>query len=148
MDEGSIEEIKIVLRPFIPDLDQACVYSTWRNSAFYGVPRRTAESKSLAEKTRIAFFKGMTRDIREILKSATVRIACFEDDPGMILGYSVAIGSHLNWIYVKVEYRLKGIGRMLMPKDILTVTNHLTKIGEVIVDKKKLKVKGENTKWN
>ncbi len=37
---------------------------------------------------------------------------------------------------------------MLMPKNILTVTKNLTKIGEVIVDKKKLKVKGEDFKWN
>ncbi len=142
------EEVKVIIRPFIEDLDQACVYATWRNSAFYGVPRRTSEAKALAEKARVTFFKGMTRDIREILKSATVRIACLEDDPGMIVGYSVATGTHLNWIYVKVEYRLKGIGRMLMPKDILTVTSHLTKIGEVIVENKKLKTRGENTKWN
>ncbi len=74
----SDDEVRVVIRPFLPDLDQACIYATWRNSAFYGVPRRTSEAKSLAEKARITFFKGMTRDIREILKSATVRIACFE----------------------------------------------------------------------
>lgn len=145
MDEGSV---KVILRSFHPDLDNACIYSTWRNSAFFGVPRRTSEAKALAEKTRIAFFKKMTKEIRDILRLATVRIACLEEDPGMIVGYSVSTGTHLDWIYVKVEYRLKGIGRMLMPKDTTTVTAHITKIGEAILENHKFKIKGEDTKWN
>lgn len=148
MDESSVEPMKIILRQFHPELDEACVYATWRNSAFFGIPRRTSEAKQLAEKSRITFFKGMTREIRETLKHAVVRIACDANKPTFIVGWSCATGTHLDWIYVKVEYRNQGIAKMLMPKDIETVTNRITKIGEVIIEKKKLKIKGEETKWN
>jgi len=133
MDENSI---RVVVRDFYPDLDSACIYATWRNSAYYGVPRGTEDPK--------LFFSDLTQKIKEILPHATVRIACLESDPATILGYSVTTGTHLDWIYVKVDYRSMGIGKMLMPKNIETVTNHLTKIGKVIIEKKKLKTKGES----
>jgi GNAT superfamily N-acetyltransferase len=127
------DEVKVVLRDFYPDLDSACIYATWRNSAYYGVPRGTEDAKE--------FFADLTQKIKDILPGAKVRVACLEDDPSTILGYSVATGTHLDWIYVKVEYRHMGIGNMLMPKDIETVTDRFTKIGRVIFEKKNLKTK-------
>lgn len=132
-----MDEARVVVRKFDREADQACVFATWRNSAYYGCARKTPEAKE--------FFKKWTIKIREILKSAHVRVACLEDDPQTIIGYAVATGTHLEWIYVKVEYRNKGIGAMLMPKNIETVTNHLTKIGAVIAQKKQFITQGE---WN
>lgn len=129
------DEVSVVIRSFNPEMDQACVYSTWRNSAYYGVPHRTNPAKP--------FFKQMTRFIAETLLSATVRVACLEDDPRTIVGYSVSTGNHLDWIYVKVDFRGKGIGTLLVPKNIETYTDRITKIGEKIVEKKNLKLKGE-----
>lgn len=130
MDENSVS---IVVRDFYPDWDSACIYATWRNSAYYGVPRGTECPKG--------FFSNLTQKIKEILKTAKVRIACLSDDPSIIIGYSVVSGTHLDWIYVKTEYRHMGIGKMLFPKDIETVTDHFTKIGRVIAEKKNLKTK-------
>lgn len=126
------EEINIILRPFVPELDQAIVYATWRNAAFYG---------SIKEPTlpAIRFFKTKTVEIKHIIKKSEITVACFEDDEDMIIGYSVYADTHLHFIYVKADYRGKGIGKLLMPKNIETVSSDLTKIGATLVDKKKLK---------
>ncbi len=133
MDESSIAEVRIILRDFNPDTDTPMIFATWRNSAFYGVPRRTNDAK--------AFFKHKTKEIKEILKTATVRMACHEEDPMTIVGYSVVTGNHLDWIYVKVDYRMKGIGSLLMPKNIETVTDYVTTIGDEILKKKNIILK-------
>ena len=128
-----METAKVVIRQFNPNTDSAMVYSTWRNSAYYGVPRRTNDAK--------LFFKNMTRAIREILKTAQVRVACLDDDPLFIVGYAVFTGIHLDWVYVKADYRKKGVGTLLVPKNVETVTSYETKIGKFIIEKKKLKTK-------
>lgn len=140
LDEGSMsEQVKVIVRDFRPKEDEAMIYSTWRNSAFYGASA-TAEQKRFQEDPKI-FFRRLTATIRDTLRGALVLIACVEDAPEVILGYSVSTGSHLDWIYVKLEFRGKGIGAALMPKSIETVTANLTKIGATIVEKKKLKIK-------
>ncbi len=131
MDESSIN---VICRPFDREKDQAFVYSSWCRAALYGVPHRTPNHDGKK------FFKEQTIKINDILKHAQVRVACMEHDPRMIVGYSVHTGSHLDWIYVKVEYRKKGIGTLLFPAGIETVTNQLTKIGAAIAAHKKLVV--------
>lgn len=130
-----MDEVSVIIRPFEPNTDQACIYSTWRNAAYYGMTPRNPKGNGKN------FFKQQTALIKDILKDAYVRIACLKDDPMTIIGYSVTTGTHLDFIYVKVEYRNKKIGTMLMPKNIETVTSRLTKIGEVLVDRKKLQVR-------
>lgn len=133
MDEpNSIDEVKVILRLLRED-DLACIYSTWRNSAYFGMEKK--------ERNADRFFKKQTAIISQTLSDALVRIACLEEDPNMIIGYAVSTGDHLDWIYVKVEYRNKGIGTMLFPKNIKTVTPRQTKIGSVITKKKKLNIK-------
>lgn len=131
----SSDELRVILRDFQPEIDNACLYSTWRNAAAFSGLKDPKNLKS--------FFREKNALIRDTLKSAIVKIACLEYDPLTIIGYSVATGTHLDFIYVKIEYRNKGIGRLLMPKNIQTVTPDLTKIGAAIVKKKNLKIKGE-----
>lgn len=126
--------MNVVLRDYDPSTDQACLYATWRNAAYYGAKRK----HQVSPKT---FFKRQTTRIDDILTTAETKVACLEDDPTLILGYSVFTGSHLNWVYVKKDYRNKGIGELLVPKHIETVTDSLTKIGDIIATKKKLKLK-------
>lgn len=130
-----MDEVSVIIRPFCPETDEACVYSTWRNASYYGMPARNSKTNGKE------FFRKQTALIRDILKNAYVRVACLKDDPMTIIGYSVTTDKHLDFIYVKVEYRNKGIGRLLMPKNIQTVTNRLTKIGLVLVDKNKFQVR-------
>lgn len=135
MDEPVVKSpIKIVVRDFDPEQDEAFIYCTWRDQAYFSaIDTPEGDPKE--------FFRKTTRIIKEILKTAKVRIACLLDSPTTIIGYSVSTGDHLNWIYVKVDYREVGIGKMLWPKEIKTVTCYLTKIGAKIADKKQMILK-------
>jgi GNAT superfamily N-acetyltransferase len=128
---GTTEELKVIIRPYRDPHDNACIYSTWRNQAYYSSLERPLGSPQV-------FFKRVSMIIFNILKEAKVRIACLQEDPNTIIGYSVSTGDHLNWIYVKEPYRNKGIASLLWPTEIKTVTCYLTKIGAKIADKKKL----------
>ena len=129
-----MEEIKVITRDFNPADDEACIYSTWRNGAFFSSAVKETESPA-------KFFRKMSYKIKEILESAQVRIACLEDSPETIVGYSVSRGTHLDWIYVKPDYRMQRIATILIPKTIETYTSDLTKIGSKIVEKKNLTLK-------
>lgn len=128
------EELKVVIRNMDREQDQACIFSTWRNAAYYGaLEKPNVEAKD--------YFREKTAEIREVLDTAMVRIACLQWAPEVILGYSVYRDTHLDFIYVKLEFRGKGIGSVLMPKNIQTITPNLTKIGKVIAKKKNLFIK-------
>ena len=131
-----MDEVSIVIRDFRPIEDQAFIYASWRNAAYYGALERLDDAQ--------AFFKAQNVLIRDILKTATVRIAALQDAPEVILGYSVSTGTNLEFIYVKIEFRMRGISKILCPKGIETVSSPLTKIGTVIAKKKKLKTKENN----
>jgi ribosomal protein S18 acetylase RimI-like enzyme len=123
------DQVNVVLRPFI-ETDIACIISTWRNSAYFGsIGEREPQAK---------FFRKLTREIRAIIPEATIEIACLENDPNTIVGWVVSRGTHLDWIYVKVDYRCAGIATMLIPDGIETVSPYKTKIGQAILNKKNL----------
>jgi hypothetical protein len=136
MDGSELDQVKIVIRAFNPNNQKevGLIYATWRNQAFY-----SAQTKPQLEPKY--FFSRVTRTIRDILEHAEVRIACIMDSPDTIIGYSISTGDHLNWIYVKEGYRRKGIGTLLFPKGIHTVTCYMTKDGAKIADKKNLVLK-------
>lgn len=131
MDEISVGySVNVIMRPFNPAQDQAFIYTTWRNGVYYG-------PNNLREKDSKPVFKELTAKIRDILSKATVKIACLEGSHFVIIGYVVYTGTHLDWVYVKEDYRQKGIASLLVPKEIETVTSTLTKIGKAILEKKK-----------
>lgn len=103
MDDTSI----VVLRHFQKDQDSPFIYATWRNSWYYGLKTKPKESPQLS-------FIKKTAEIKEVLEIAKVIIACLEDSPEIIIGYAISTGNELNWIYVKKDYRKKGIGKLLM----------------------------------
>lgn len=131
-----MDEARIIIRAFEPETDQPCIYATWRNGSYYGALKK---HKGSADK----YFRHYTKYIKETLEheNCHVRIACIEDDPIVIIGYSVFTKDHLDWIFVKADFRLKGIASLLYPTHIVSVTDHLTKIGNNIASKKNLKIK-------
>lgn len=128
------DSVRVIIRPFDPNRDQAFIYSSWRNAAYYGLPKE----KRPGDATE--FFKRKSISIRDILANAKVRMACLAHDPNTVVGYAVSTGTHLDFVYVKVEYRNQGIAKILVPNIVQTYTNNLTKIGQAIVNKKDLKV--------
>lgn len=133
-----MDEAHVIIRPFDPDFDQALVYATWRNGLYYAKPRQTREDDANEE------FKQLTTHIRNILKSAKVIIGCLDDTPNFIVGYAVFSKKNLDWVYVKEDYRKKGVATLITgSQDYETMTEPVTKIGLSIVESWKKKHQGE-----
>jgi GNAT superfamily N-acetyltransferase len=131
------EVTTVIVRAYDSERDAAMLFSTWRNSLWFDTPGR---DESLNHK----FFRDCTRLIKTILAhdDARVEIACLSDDPNLILGAAVFNSDNLVWIYVKADYRGRGIATLLA-KEAKTVSNPSTRIGKAIVKEKNLKVKDE-----
>jgi len=135
------DETVIVIRPFDrspkPRSDTAMIYSTWRNSLWY--------DKSRDERKSAEFYTFKTKEIKSILgdHDTTVLIACDKLDPDFIAGYAVIRGTNLEFVYVKIDYRKKGIAKLLTKK-CKTVSAPMTKIGRKIVELCNIRVYKEN----
>lgn len=65
-----------------------------------------------------------------------VKVACLQEDPDIIIGYSILSADYqaVAWVYVKKAWRLKGIARSLIPKHPTYVT-HLSRLGQELMTK-------------
>lgn len=52
--------------------------------------------------------------VRRLLERAPVLVAADEDDPGAIWGWAATHGSTVLYIFVRQEFRHRGIARMLL----------------------------------
>lgn len=98
--------VEIILRPYTPETDDPYIYSTWTKYAWYSPPEpiRTPKAQWFAEKIQ---------SIKELLPRATIRIACFKDQPYVIAGYIVIAHGRTQWLCIKKEYRDEGIEALL-----------------------------------
>lgn len=109
----------------LPERYRALVFSKWLRSLRYGNDYfRLIEAP--------AYYKSYHAYIEGILSSpsAAVRLAVLADDPDVVLGFSVArgTGTVLDYVHVQKDMRRQGIGRMLVPPGVTTIT-HVTKTG-------------------
>jgi GNAT superfamily N-acetyltransferase len=121
---------KIELREPVPG-DINFLLSTMLKGLYYG-------SKFWALVDQEAFFKNYEPFLKNLLIFNYVKIACLQEDPDVILGYSLYKNNILHFIFVKKSYRKLGIGKLLYPEGIDTVS-HLTDSGDNI--RKKLNLK-------
>ena|ERR1700733_7134484 len=136
-DENEEKEMTLILRAFNPERDSPFIYSTWRNAVWYGEKRDQSQSS--------LFFSKMTAAIKELFGNSEtlVKIACDQEDPDYIAGYSVFTGSKLEFIYVKINYRRKGIGKLLS-QGFQTIAEPLTSVGKKIAEQHGLKIGESN----
>lgn len=68
--------------------------------------------------------------------STTIKIACLNEDPNVIIGYVILNKSEdtVVWVYVKSAFRRRGVAKALLPKQVTTIT-HLTKLGKSLLYK-------------
>lgn len=71
-----------------------------------------------------------------MLKNQIVKVACLKEDADVILGYSILSPDYqvIHWVYVKEKWRLKGIGKSLVPQ-YPSAVSHLTKLGKELLPK-------------
>jgi hypothetical protein len=105
--------------------------STMLKGLFYG-------SKWFAEIDQEAFFKNYEPFIKTLMIKATIKVACLEDDPDVILAWSMYHNDCLDFIFTKKSYRKLGVAKLLYPEGITTVS-HITDSGNSI--RKQLKLK-------
>lgn len=121
---------KFVVRDAM-ESDFPFIYSTWLKGLRYG-------NKTYEKMDKDSYFKNYHRIIGNILSrpDAYILVACLNDDPTTILGYSVREGENiLHYIHVKNAFRRFGIGRALSPGKITKVT-HVTDVGWAILCEK------------
>jgi GNAT superfamily N-acetyltransferase len=131
-----MDEERVVIRNY-QDTDAAFVFSTWRNSVWF-------DKKERLDAAAASFFKETSKKIKRLIKQpkANLRIACLSTDRDHIIGCALKIGSCLEWIYVKKDYRGQGIGNLLAG-EFSEISRPVTEIGLAIQKKKNFKIKGE-----
>lgn len=132
MIEQQLEKSALVTtRPATPG-DVSFIFSTWLKGLKFG----NSWYRLIDDKTYYHVYHQVVESI--LSNPATqVKIACLQDAPDVILGYSVYIGDKLHWVHVKKAWRKIGIAKDLVPGNITTVS-HLTDVGKIIFLKKKL----------
>jgi GNAT superfamily N-acetyltransferase len=104
-----------------PD-DIGFIYSTFLKGLWHGNKQNTLLKDLRPSKSE--FFDTYHRKLTEILSNPfnTILVACLSEAPEIILGYSVFSGNTLHCMYVKKAYRGCGIGRLLLPESVKTVS--------------------------
>lgn len=114
----------------IPDEYRSLVFSQWMRTLRYG-----NEYFKLTESRH--YFGAYQKYIETLLArpGAVVRLAVITDDRDVVLGWSLMDGTTLHYVHVQKDQRNKGVGTILVPKYIESIS-HLTKAGLSIWNKK------------
>ena len=113
--------------------DTAFILATWLRGLRFG----NSWYKLIDSQVYFAVYHAVLESILSQEKTV-IKIACLQDDPEVILGFSAYTGNRLHWVYVKQAWRNLGIARKLVPSTTDTVS-HLTEVGRIILIRKKLK---------
>lgn len=106
--------------------DEDLIYSTWIRPLYH-------DSDENSDIDRDVFVKATRKRIASILSrpSVSIKIACLNDDPDVIIGYSVIEWRKLWWVYVKKAWREMGIAKRLIP-DSVNSCGPLTRRGKYL----------------
>lgn len=118
----------------MPKAYQALVYAEWMRSLRFGNDYMKMIETNVYYTTYRAY-------ITKLLDhpESQVRLAVLEEDPDIVLGFSVHRTGILDYVFVQREMRKAGIAKKLVPVGIDTIT-HITKSA--------LAIMGKNyTKW-
>lgn len=120
------------LRPPRPS-DESLIYSSWLKSY--------RDSPTVAGVSNTVYYKRMHAAIEDILKTATVVVACNEEDPELVYGYVVYGYGKIFWTYTKHSFRGFGIGKALESAALLGQEAPITypcrtRVGEELAKKR------------
>ena len=81
------------------------------------------------------WFKEFHLKMSSLLKDATIYVACIQNDPDTLLGYSIIYKDTLEFVYVKELFRTQGIATLLTKDKYTKVATPITKVGLTIISK-------------
>lgn len=102
---------------------RALILSRWKRSLRYGNDYFRLIQPNAYYRAYDAYLGRLLGDPR-----VAIRLAVLDEDPDVVLGFSVCRGSVLDYVHVHAHQRRLGIGRSLVPPGIDTIS-HLTKTG-------------------
>jgi GNAT superfamily N-acetyltransferase len=120
--------MNVVPRQLWPESDVGFILSTMPKSVFYGAPIRPSGNKR-------EWFDEFFLYLKDLLgqPDTLVTIACLDESPETIIGYSIISGVRLHYVYVKSDFRRQGVGRMLAQGFESVEEKNLTKVGMAIL---------------
>lgn len=104
------------------------ILATFGRSVFFG--------KEELERSRYQEFReDFDRYLDVILKEGTIYIACEDQTPDFVLGYSIIEDHIIHFVFVKRDYRKNGIGTLLIKNRAIenVYRPNVTKIGASIM---------------
>lgn len=85
------------------------------------------------------FMENYKTVVENFIKSSVIKVACLEEDPGVVLGFSILSKDSVSvhWLYVKQIWRNQGIGKSLLPPSALYYS-HFTTLGLGLAKKRNM----------
>ncbi len=115
----------------VKDSDKSFILATFLRGLYYGDSWFNRIPKEIFMDNYKLVAQALVNGDRVIIK-----IACLKEDPDVILGYSMLSADYqtIHWVYVKSAFRLRGIGRTLLPERPVAVS-HLSDLGVTLLNK-------------
>jgi GNAT superfamily N-acetyltransferase len=126
------EFTKIVIRDAVAE-DKNFILSTWLKGNYYG-------SLYFRQVPEAIYYKEYADHILRILFTPGVQIsvACDETNPSWIVGFCAWKDDVLYWIFVKRDFRERGIATLLVEGKQIKTVKAVTKVGRAIAERKGL----------
>lgn len=117
--------MKVVLRDFSKECDAGFILDSYPKGIYYGV----VGLKKLHKKKN--WMQAFYQKALSQLDQATIQIACLEEDPTYIVGYSIVENSQLEWVFVRPTFRQQGISKLLTKGKYSSINkDNLTPLGK------------------
>ena len=95
--------MEVIIREMMKS-DEPFIFSSWTKNHCYGDKELKKALKKSSSKKR-EWFREKCKEITQIIASGHVRVACLKENPDFIVGYAVFVSGHLDFYYVKENYR-------------------------------------------
>lgn len=131
--------MRVILRPFDASQDSGIIFDSYPKGVYFKSFYPIGQSKT-------KWMKWFYARVKEQLSQCDVRVACSAGDPNTLVGYSIiSKNGVLYFVYVKSDYRNKGIGNLLTKNKFLEIHKEtLTRVGHSILENRRKKEKHEN----
>lgn len=113
------------------EADLRFIRSSWFDSYWHCSAKKKVEG--------VVYRTEMRRNVERLLARSVVLVAFFSEVPDEVLGWSANEGSTCHYVYVKGDYRRRGIGKGLVPPEVVYYSHATDAHGRLFANDVKLK---------